>query len=118
MTGPFRANHRFRKAPADSVAERTSNVGDAIAWAIPAGARSLRNGMTRVLIGIVRFYQITLSPYLGGQCRFHPSCSNYALDALAHHGPLGGSWLALKRLLKCHPFHPGGFDPAPPQKRG
>ena len=66
-----------------------------------------------VLMGMVRLYQITLSPYIGGQCRFHPTCSNYALDALANHGPLRGSWLALKRLLKCHPFHPGGFDPAP-----
>ena len=69
--------------------------------------------MTALLMGIIRFYQLTLSPFIGGQCRFHPTCSNYALDALASQGPLRGSWLALKRLLKCHPFHPGGFDPPP-----
>ena len=68
---------------------------------------------TALLMGMIRLYQLTLSPFIGGQCRFHPTCSNYAMDALASHGPLKGSWLALRRLLKCHPFHPGGFDPPP-----
>ena len=68
-------------------------------------------------MGLVRLYQITLGPYLGGQCRFHPTCSHYALDALENQGPLKGSWLALTRLLKCHPLHPGGFDPAPTRDR-
>ncbi len=65
------------------------------------------------LMGLVRLYQLTLSPFVGGQCRFYPTCSNYALQALESHGVLRGSWLALKRLLKCHPFHPGGVDLPP-----
>lgn len=73
----------------------------------------LRKALTRSLMGMVRLYQLTLSPFIGGQCRFHPTCSSYAIAVLERQGPLKGSWLALKRLLKCHPFHPGGFDPPP-----
>ena len=62
---------------------------------------------------LIRLYQWTLSPWLGGACRFYPSCSNYALEAVEIHGAVRGSWLALRRLCKCHPFHPGGFDPPP-----
>ncbi len=72
--------------------------------------------MTAFLTGAVRLYQLTLRPYIGGQCRFHPTCSDYALEVLENHGPLRGSWWALKRLLKCHPFHPGGFDQPPPRR--
>ena len=61
---------------------------------------------------LVRLYQFVLSPILGGQCRFHPTCSNYALDALAKYGFLRGTLKAVIRVLKCHPFHPGGYDPA------
>lgn len=61
---------------------------------------------------LVRLYQFTLSPILGGQCRFYPTCSNYALDALAKFGFFKGTSKALVRILKCHPFHPGGYDPA------
>ena len=57
-------------------------------------------------------YQYTLGPLLGGQCRFHPTCSQYALDALARYGFWRGSGKALVRIAKCHPFHPGGYDPA------
>lgn len=63
--------------------------------------------------GCIRAYQLTLSPFIGHQCRFHPTCSNYALAALDSCGPLQGAWLILLRLAKCHPFHPGGFDPPP-----
>jgi len=73
--------------------------------------------LTRPLIGIVRLYQMTLSPWLGNCCRFHPSCSTYCIDALNSHGLLGGSWLTLKRICKCHPFHPGGIDPVPGMTR-
>ena len=73
----------------------------------------LRNALARSLMGMIRLSQLTLSPFIGGQCRFHPTCSSYALDVLESQGPLKGSWLALRRLLKCHPFHPGGFDPPP-----
>lgn len=65
------------------------------------------------LRSLVRGYQLVLSPYLGQRCRFHPSCSEYALEALQTHGALCGSWLALRRLSKCHPWHPGGYDPVP-----
>jgi putative membrane protein insertion efficiency factor len=62
---------------------------------------------------LIRLYQWTLSPMLGGSCRFYPSCSNYALEVIHNHGVLRGGWLTLCRLGKCHPFHPGGFDPPP-----
>lgn len=62
----------------------------------------------------VRVYQWTLRPLLGTQCRFEPSCSCYALDALARHGAGRGSWLAARRILRCNPWHPGGYDPVPP----
>jgi len=61
----------------------------------------------------IRGYQLTLSPLIGNQCRFHPTCSHYALEAIERHGLLKGSMLAIRRLLRCHPFHPGGFDPVP-----
>lgn len=63
--------------------------------------------------GLVRIYQFVLGPWLGGRCRFYPSCSCYAIDALRQHGFLRGSWLALCRLFRCHPFHPGGVDLVP-----
>ncbi|MFP4225972.1 MAG: membrane protein insertion efficiency factor YidD [Desulfobacterales bacterium] len=62
---------------------------------------------------IIRLYQVTLSPVLGGACRFYPSCSQYAYEAVIRHGAIKGSILAVKRILKCHPFHPGGVDPVP-----
>ncbi len=65
------------------------------------------------LRSLIRGYQYTLSPFIGNQCRFHPTCSHYALDAISKHGALRGVWLTLRRLLRCHPFNPGGFDPVP-----
>jgi putative membrane protein insertion efficiency factor len=67
-----------------------------------------------LLRGLVHVYRVTLSPLLGPGCRFEPSCSAYALEALERHGARRGSWLALRRVLRCHPFHPAGFDPVPP----
>jgi putative membrane protein insertion efficiency factor len=66
-----------------------------------------------VLILGVRLYQVMLSPLLGGSCRYHPTCSAYAIEALERHGALRGSWLAVRRIGRCHPFRPGGFDPVP-----
>jgi len=68
----------------------------------------------RGLITLVHVYRVTLSPLLGPSCRFEPSCSAYALEALERHGAARGAWLSLRRMLRCHPFHPAGFDPVPP----
>lgn len=69
--------------------------------------------MSRLLMIIVRMYRFFISPLLGSNCRFSPSCSNYAMQALEKYGALRGSWLAMKRILRCHPWHPGGADPVP-----
>ena len=69
--------------------------------------------MARILALLIRGYQRVLSPLLPSRCRFYPSCSEYARLALLKHGVLRGSWLALRRLLKCGPWHPGGHDPVP-----
>ncbi|OLC30687.1 MAG: membrane protein insertion efficiency factor YidD [Candidatus Rokubacteria bacterium 13_1_40CM_4_69_5] len=68
----------------------------------------------RVALVAVGAYQRFVSPFLGTHCRFAPTCSEYARRALIDHGALRGAWLALRRLLRCHPFHPGGYDPPPP----
>jgi putative membrane protein insertion efficiency factor len=70
--------------------------------------------MARVLLLLVTGYRRFLSPLIGPTCRFAPSCSTYALKALQTHGALRGGWLTLRRLSRCHPFHPGGYDPVPP----
>jgi uncharacterized protein len=70
--------------------------------------------LARVLTLLVRGYQLVLSPLLGPRCRFYPSCSSYAVQALSTHGALRGSWLAGRRLLRCHPWNPGGVDHVPP----
>jgi uncharacterized protein len=67
----------------------------------------------RLLAGLIRAYQRFLSPALPPSCRFQPSCSQYAFEAVTRYGALRGSWLAARRLARCHPFHPGGFDPVP-----
>ncbi|MBV9890217.1 MAG: membrane protein insertion efficiency factor YidD [Rhizobacter sp.] len=64
-------------------------------------------------LAVIRLYQLVLSPMLGPRCRFHPSCSCYAHTAIERFGVLRGSWLAMRRMLRCHPFHAGGYDPVP-----
>lgn len=66
-----------------------------------------------VLVKLLRLYQLTLSPLLGNNCRFYPTCSSYAMEAVERHGPWRGSALALRRLSRCHPWHAGGVDPVP-----
>jgi putative membrane protein insertion efficiency factor len=73
--------------------------------------------MKRVLLAFVAAYRLLLSPFLGTNCRFYPSCSAYASEAIETHGALRGAWLAVRRILKCHPWHPGGFDPVPRPRR-
>ena len=70
--------------------------------------------MKAVLIYCIRGYQWLLSPWLGHHCRFHPTCSHYAIEAIETHGAIVGSYLTLKRLTRCHPWHEGGVDPVPP----
>ncbi|WP_304109893.1 membrane protein insertion efficiency factor YidD [Phascolarctobacterium succinatutens] len=69
--------------------------------------------MSRLLILCIRFYQIFISPLKPPTCRFYPTCSAYAIEAIQKRGPVKGTWLAIKRIAKCHPFHPGGYDPVP-----
>jgi putative membrane protein insertion efficiency factor len=69
--------------------------------------------MSRLLAALIRGYQIAISPLLGPRCRFYPSCSAYALDAIRVHGAARGTWLAVRRLLRCHPWNPGGVDFVP-----
>ena len=72
----------------------------------------------RVLVIPIVWYQRFISPLLGPRCRFAPSCSQYAVDALRTHGAVRGLWLAVARIARCHPFHPGGYDPVPPRPQG
>jgi putative membrane protein insertion efficiency factor len=73
--------------------------------------------LRKIPIGIVKLYQVVLSPMLGPTCRFHPSCSYYAIDAITQHGLAKGCWLSLKRILRCHPLNDGGYDPVPEKKQ-
>jgi putative membrane protein insertion efficiency factor len=74
-----------------------------------------RGGVTvsRILVLLIRAYQTVIGPHLPSACRYYPSCSAYAIEALERHGSIRGSWLAVRRIARCHPFRPGGFDPVP-----
>lgn len=80
--------------------------------------RVLGVGPERLAVGMVRVYQRAVSPLLPPVCRFRPTCSEYAVQALERHGLGRGTWLALRRLLRCGPWHPGGYDPVPGSDRG
>jgi hypothetical protein len=69
--------------------------------------------MKTLLQALIRLYQYLFRPMLGSNCRFAPSCSDYALEAVGKYGALRGGWLALRRVARCHPYHPGGYDPVP-----
>ena len=73
----------------------------------------MRPIISGALAGAIRCYQRFISPLLGVNCRFYPSCSSYACEAFEKHGTLRGAWLSISRLCRCHPFHPGGVDPVP-----
>jgi putative membrane protein insertion efficiency factor len=87
------------------VARRDNAVIVAARWilALPRRAVAL----------LIRAYQLVISPLLPSSCRFHPSCSQYTLEAVTRYGVIRGGWLGVRRLARCHPFHPGGFDPVP-----
>lgn len=92
-------------------------VPRAEALTAPSAVRRAVHGIARlgawVLIFLVRGYQVVLSPLFPPSCRYYPSCSQYAIEALEKHGALRGSWLAARRIARCHPFRPGGYDPVP-----
>ena len=73
----------------------------------------ISGAISRLLLLLIQAYRLLISPALGPCCRFLPSCSEYATDAIQTHGPLRGSWLALRRVSRCHPFHSSGYDPVP-----
>ncbi|WP_127347316.1 membrane protein insertion efficiency factor YidD [Pseudidiomarina mangrovi] len=72
-----------------------------------------KQALRAIPIGLIRLYQWLISPLLGPRCRFQPTCSQYAIEAIEKHGMMRGFWLAMKRIGKCHPGHPGGYDPVP-----
>ncbi|MEM6988755.1 MAG: membrane protein insertion efficiency factor YidD [Pseudomonadota bacterium] len=73
--------------------------------------------MRRILTLIIRFYQLCLSPYFPASCRYHPTCSAYAIEAIEQHGALRGGWLAVCRIVRCNPWSLGGHDPVPPKSK-
>jgi putative membrane protein insertion efficiency factor len=69
--------------------------------------------MRSLVVLLIRAYQLTIAPLLGPVCRFEPSCSRYSMECVANHGVLRGGWLSIRRIARCHPFNPGGYDPPP-----
>ena len=76
---------------------------------------SVQTMIKKILLGLISGYRYAISPYLGNHCRFYPSCSTYTQEAIEQYGVLTGLWLGLKRILRCHPFTAGGYDPVPKQ---
>lgn len=94
----------------------SSSVPEAGADASSAALSFLRRAPQLVLLGLLRLYQTVISPLTGPTCRYYPSCSSYAVLAVQRHGALRGSWLAARRLARCHPWTPGGVDDVPPAR--
>jgi uncharacterized protein len=97
---------------AELAAAQRADAGVVVAKPVAPSLR-VQNAASWLLLFLVRVYKIFLSPFFGGACKFYPSCSNYAYEAIARHGARRGIVLAVKRLLRCRPFTKGGFDPVP-----
>jgi hypothetical protein len=80
-------------------------------------ANAVSKALAWPLIQLLRFYRLAISPWLGGNCRFDPTCSSYAIEALQVHGIFKGTWLAIRRIGRCHPWGGSGYDPVPPNKK-
>ena len=78
-----------------------------------SGARTSRTLLSRGMVLLIRGYQVSISPFLPAACRYHPTCSAYAIEALERYGAVRGGWLAARRIARCHPFRAGGYDPVP-----
>lgn len=106
---------RDPESPASAGADTGSELGDKAQLGQPAlpRARGPKRWLAWPLLALIRLYQGVISPLLGPRCRYWPSCSHYSHEAIAVHGPLRGGWLALKRILRCHPGAKGGIDPVP-----
>lgn len=76
-------------------------------------SKIIKDGFQKLFLLVIKFYQLAISPYIGAHCRFRPTCSEYAYIAISRFGVLKGMYLSIKRILKCHPFHEGGYDPVP-----
>jgi putative membrane protein insertion efficiency factor len=109
------AVHAARNGVAESDAGRVAEpAAESAAGAAPRDAALARSDWkARILLGLIGAYQGVLSPLMVSPCKFHPTCSRYAAEAIRMHGARRGAWLALRRLGRCHPFGPGGFDPVP-----
>lgn len=81
-----------------------------------SAAADVSRSLSSLIAGAIRVYQVTLSPYYPARCRFLPSCSDYAIEAVRTHGPLAGSWMGIRRICRCHPWNPGGLDEVPPPR--
>lgn len=97
--------------PAISQDQRSGRSG--LPAALRAGWRMLRRALIAMLVAPIRVYRYAISPMLPPACRFHPSCSEYAIEALRRHGPVAGGWLAVSRICRCQPLNDGGLDPVP-----
>ncbi len=102
--------------PHSSARRAGRGSGRSTPLAVDGARRRGPNLVTRVLMLLVTAYRRFVGPLLGPTCRFEPSCSAYSLEALRVHGAVRGGWLTVRRIARCHPFHPGGYDPVPPPK--
>jgi len=93
---------------------KPTTVARAVPQALLALLHLVGRAVQLVLVGLLRTYRFAISPLYGQVCRYHPTCSAYALEAVSSHGAARGSWLALRRILRCHPWALGGYDPVPP----